>query len=727
MDEATLQQRFTTAVASRYAIERKLGAGGMATVFLAKDLKHARQVAVKVFRPELAAALGAERFLREIQIAARLHHPHILPLYDSGEAQGFLYYVMPFAEGESLRARLIREGQLPIPDAIQIVREVADALAYAHTNDVVHRDIKPDNVMLTGRHALVMDFGVAKAVSDAAAGEQLTTVGVSIGTPTYMAPEQAAGDPNIDSRADIYALGVLTYELLAGRPPFVAESPQKVLAAQVTQKPAQVTAHRAGTSPVLARIVMRCLEKDPGARWASADELLAQLDAAGRKPVQGGAGRAAGQPKASAPTSMAVLPFANMSADPENEYFSDGITEELINALSKLAGLQVASRSSSFALKGKHLDVREVGEKLGVSSVLEGGVRKAGNRLRITAQLVNAADGYQLWSDRYDREIEDIFAIQDDIADSIVQALKVVLSEDEKKAIEKAVPRADVQAYESYLRGRQFFHQFRKSGLEYARQMFGRAIEIDADYARAYAGLADCCSFLYMYWDASEENLEQADAASQKALDLDPQLADAHAARGLAVSLRGAFDEAEREFQIAIELDPKLYEGYYFYGRTCFSQGKKEKALEMFQRAAEIRPEDYQAAYFVEIMHSALGHTDEHAAALKRTLEVTEKHLELNPDDARALYLGAGTLATMGNAAKAEAWTRRAIAIDPTDVGVLYNVACVYTQLGKHDDALQCLEQAVGNGFGYRKWMEQDPDLDPLRDDSRFQALLERI
>ena len=724
MDEATLRERFKAAVATRYTVERKLGAGGMATVYLAEDVKHHRKVAVKVLRPELAAALGVERFLREIRIAARLHHPHILPLYDSGESEGFLYYVMPFAEGESLRGRLVREGQLPIPDAVQIVREVADALAYAHANNVVHRDIKPDNVMLTGRHALVMDFGVAKAVSDAAAGDQLTTFGVSIGTPTYMAPEQAAGDPNIDSRADIYALGVLTYELLAGRPPFVGETPQKVLAAHVTQTPEPVTTHRAATSPALARVVMRCLEKDPDQRWPTAEEVLTQLGAA----ATGQTGKAATASAASrTPTSMAVLPFANMSADAENEYFSDGITEELINALSKLAGLQVASRTSSFALKGKNLDVREVGEKLSVSSVLEGGVRKAGNRLRITAQLINVEDGYQLWSDRYDREVQDVFAIQDDIAESIVQALKVVLSEDEKKAIEKAVPRADVEAYEYYLRGRQFFHQFRKSGLEYARQMFGRAIEIDADYARAHAGIADCCSFLYMYWDASEANLQRADAASRKALDLDPQLAEGHAARGLAVSLSQQYDEAQSEFETAIRLDPKLYEGYYFYGRACFQQGKKERALELFQQAVELRPEDYQAAFFVAQAHDALGNMAEHAVAVRSSLEVAERYLELNPDDARALYLGAVGLAQIGDTTKAEAWAHRALAIDPTDAGVLYNVACVHTQLGQNDEALRCLEQAVENGFGHREWIEQDPDLDPLRDDARFQALLKRV
>jgi serine/threonine protein kinase/tetratricopeptide (TPR) repeat protein len=721
-DDRSLQERLRRAMAARYPIERELGAGGMATVYLAEDLKHRRQVAVKVLRPELAAALGTDRFLREIDIAARLHHPHILPLYDSGETEGFLYYVMPYIEGQSLRGRLTREGQLPIPEVVQIAHEISDALAYAHARGVVHRDIKPDNVMLSGRHALVMDFGVAKAVSEAAGADQLTTAGVSLGTPTYMAPEQAAGDPQIDGRADLYALGVLTYELLAGQPPFTGATPQAVVVAHITRTPEPVTAHRPVVSPGLARVVMRCLAKNADDRWQSADDLLLQLEGADTP----GAGRPHTKVEA-AETSVAVLPFANMSADPENEYFSDGITEELINALSKLAGLQVASRTSSFALKGKELDVREVGEKLGVSSVLEGSVRKAGNRLRITAQLINVADGYQLWSDRFDREAEDVFAIQDEIAESIVQALRVVLSDEEKKAIEKAAPRADVEAYDYYLRGRQFFHQFRKSGLEYARQMFARAIEIDPDYARAHAGIADCCSFLYMYWDASTANLEQADSTSRKALELDPELADAHAARGLAVSLKRQYDEAHREFETAIRLNPKLYEGYYFYGRACFQQGKLEQAVELFQRASEIRPEDYQAPYFVAQAYSALGEESKSEVAILGALEVTKRYLDLNPDDARALYFGANELAQIGETDKAERWVRRALAIDPDDVGVLYNVACAYARLGKSGEAIDCLERAVKNGFGHREWIEQDPDLNPIRDDPRFQALLGRV
>jgi serine/threonine-protein kinase len=439
-------ERLKAALATRYAIDRELGSGGMATVYLATDQRHRRSVALKVLRPELAAEMGTERFLREIEIAASLHHPHILPLYDSGEAEGFLYYVMPHVDGESIRERLVREHELPIPFATQVIGEIADALAYAHARGVVHRDIKPDNVMLSGRHALVMDFGVAKAVSDAAVSAALTTAGVSLGTPAYMAPEQAAADPNVDARADIYSLGALAYELLAGRPPFIGTTPQMVMSAHVTQTPEPVTSHRQAVTAELADLVMRCLEKRPADRWQRADELLDRI-AAIDTPSAGMQGAAVSPPGLHATTveppetsterAIAVLPFQNLSADAENEYFSDGITEEIINALNRIASLRVAARSSSFAFKGKNVNVRKVGEELKVNAVLEGSVRKAANRLRITAQLINVADGYQLWSERYDRELEDVFAIQDEISESIVEALRVVLSPEEKPAIAK--------------------------------------------------------------------------------------------------------------------------------------------------------------------------------------------------------------------------------------------------------------------------------------------------
>ena len=428
------------------------------------------------------------------------------------------------------------------------------------------------------------------------------------------------------------------------------------------------------------------------------------------------------QQTVSSAKSVAVLPFTNMSADAENEYFTDGMAEEIINALTKIQSLRVTSRTSSFSFRGKNEDIGEIGKKLKVSTVLEGSVRKMGNRLRITAQLVNVADLSNLWSEKYDREIEDIFAIQDDISQAIVKALRVILTEGEKKQIEKARTE-NVEAYDYYLRGRQYFHQLRRKSLEYARQMFNKAIEVDPDYARAYAGVADSCSMLYTYFDARELNLRHADVASHKALELEPELAEAHVARGLAVSLRKRFEEAEREFETAMKLDPKLFEAPYWYGRALLSAGRFDEAIRMFQRASLLRAEDYQAVNLLAQAYSSLGMDVERDTALRRAMKLMEERLELNPDDARACNLVSSKYAMLGDSERAVQFAERSLSIDPEDPMLLYNVACTYARLGMHDDAMRCLESAVDKGFGHREWIDHDPDLDSLRDNPRFQAL----
>ena len=424
--------------------------------------------------------------------------------------------------------------------------------------------------------------------------------------------------------------------------------------------------------------------------------------------------------------SIAVLAFVNMSNDPENEFFSDGVAEEIINALTKIKALRVAARTSSFAFKGKNEDIGEVGRKLKVNTVVEGSVRKAGNRLRVTAQLVNVANGYHLWSERYDRQLEDVFEIQDQIAENIVRALRVVLGEDEKRAIEKT-PTENVQAYEYYLRGRQAFHQFRRSGMQYARRMLDRAIEIDPNFVRAHAGIADCCSFLYMYWDASNANLEEAGASSRRALELDSESAEAHTSRALALTLRRQYDEARREFESALRLNPMLYEAHYFYGRACFTEGKLEEAVSHYREAWRMRPEDYQAIYLSAEALVKLGRRDEALEASRHGVKLADAHLELNPDDARAWYLSAGALMRLGQREEATERARRASTIDPEDSGVLYNVGCVHALAGSTDEALDHLDKAIQNGFGQREWVENDSDWDAVRNEPRFQALLRKL
>jgi serine/threonine protein kinase/Tfp pilus assembly protein PilF len=712
-------QQLRDALAGSYTIDRELGKGGMATVFLAQDVKHDRIVALKVLHPDLAASLGPDRFLREIKLAARLNHPHILPLFDSGESKGILYYVMPYVEGESLRERLDREQQLPIEEAVHHGRAIASALDYAHRQNIVHRDIKPENVMLYEGEAMVMDFGIAKAVS-AAGTETLTQTGMMIGTPAYVSPEQAAGETNLDGKSDQYSLACVVYEMITGERPFAGATPQSIMAKRFTETPRALRSIRGAVPESVEKAVMRAMATEATGRYSTTAQ-FGQALASGNMVTPTNT-ETVPVAVVSAAKSVAVLPFANLSADPENEYFTDGMADEIINALSKIQSLRVASRTSSFAFKGKNEDIGEIGKKLKVSTVLEGSMRKMGNKLRITAQLVNTADGYHLWSERYDREMEDVFAIQDDISQAIVKALRVILSEGEKKQIEKARA-VDVKAYDYYLRGRQYFHHFRRKSLEYARQMFNKAIEIDPEYARAYAGVADCCSLLYTYFDARESNLRQADTASMKAIELEPELAEAHVARGIALSMSKRFDEAAPAFEQAMRLDPKLFDASYWFGRMRLTQGMYEESAKLFERASMLRPEDYQIPGFYAQVLTTLGRKDEALAAFRRQTRLVEEHLELNPDDPRACILGAIAFAALREEERSAFFAGRAIAADPDDPMLLYNVACNYAQLGRTDDALTALEQAVDRGYGDKAWMEHDSDLDSLRETTRYQNL----
>ena len=425
-------------------------------------------------------------------------------------------------------------------------------------------------------------------------------------------------------------------------------------------------------------------------------------------------------------SSVAVLPFTNMSADIEQEYFCDGISEDILNDLTQLNDLHVVARTSSFAYKGKTQDIREIGMELGAHTVVEGSVRKAGNRLRITVQLVDVESGYHLWSERYDRELEDVFDVQEEIAKNIVRALEITLSKKEMDAIEK-VKTQDFHAYDFYLRGREFFHKGQHKSIWYASEMFTHAIEKDSNYALAYAGLADCYSYLFMYFDNKEENIQQSMVASTKAIELDPELAEAHTARGLAVSLRMQYKEAEEEFDRAMELNPNLFETFYFYARTCRQQGNIEKAAILFEKAHEIRPGDYQVPVFLASAYKQLNLPNKVTAKAHLAVELIEKHLRLNPDDARALYLGGGVLIALGKKDQAISWAERAREIAPDDSRVIYNLACIYSLAGRTEQALECIKIAIDSGYASLGWIENDSDLDPIRDHPRFKEALKNL
>jgi adenylate cyclase len=433
--------------------------------------------------------------------------------------------------------------------------------------------------------------------------------------------------------------------------------------------------------------------------------------------------RFSGLPAADQP-SLAVMAFSDMSPGQDQGYFCDGIAEEITHNLARLKDLRVVSRSSAFSFKGKHEDVRVIGAKLGVASVLEGSVRRIENRLRVTVQLVNVADGCHLFSERYDRESSDIFAIQDEIARSIAASLKVTLGPVESAALGKGHT-SDLQAYDYYLRGRQFYYQYKRRGIEFALKMFSRAIELDASYARAYAGIADCCSWLFLNAGNHHPHREQADVASRKAIELDPESAEAHASRGVALSLYGnGWEEIRHAFEHAIRLGPWLYEAYYFYARVSFSRGDSLKAIELYEKACEVHPQDYQAPLLMAQIYMDLGRDDEAAASRHRGVKLAEERLKSYPEDTRALYMGANGLVALGEIGKGLEWARQALELEPDEPMVVYNVACIQSLAGKIEEAIDLLDRAVRNGLMHRGWVEHDSNLDPLRSHPRYKALM---
>ncbi|HEX5181010.1 MAG TPA: protein kinase [Gemmatimonadaceae bacterium] len=600
-------------LSGRYRIEREIGAGAMATVYLARDLKHDRDVAVKILRADLAESVGRERFLREIHLAAKLAHPHILPLFDSGESDGALYYVMPNVQGHSLRDRLAAHRQLPVPDAVRIASEIAAALDHAHRQGIVHRDIKPENIMLQDGHALVADFGIGKALSDVA-GDALTQVGTSVGTPAYMSPEQAVGEP-IDGRSDVYSLGCVLYEMLVGEPPFTGPTAQSVIAKRFVQTPADVTALRDAVSRPLARIVHRALARTPMDRFETAADLRDALRDSMSSPTRA-QGRAPAQ-------SIAVLPFENLSAEQGSDYLGDGISEEIINVLTQIDGLRVAARTSAFSFKGARDDLRTIGEKLNVATVLEGSVRKAGNRLRVTAQLTDVADGYHLWSERYDRELVDVFAVQDEIAAAIAAKLQVTFDTTAPKHRGRATP-AQVEAFELFLEARAIVG--RRVDLHRAITLLERVVELDPTHARAHAAMAEAWRLLATFNRApAAMAIARAKQSIAAALAIQPDLADALAVHAVvAFSFDWDAQAAVRSWQRALEVSPMQSEArvmFALYG-LIMGCGDIERAAIEARRAQLDDPRNPTVSALASQVYDIAGQTADALAAAQQSVEL---------------------------------------------------------------------------------------------------------
>jgi serine/threonine protein kinase len=716
---------------SHYRIQAMLGEGGMGAVYRAQDLSLGREVALKFLPADMVANPQARiRLIKEAQAASRLNHPNIATVYEVNEGETAPFISMELVTGQTLK-QIIRPGHLAPAQFLGIARQIAEGLQEAHRKGIYHRDIKPANIMLNSRSQVkILDFGLAATARQKRAadkteesvtgvtGASLTATSLTAdqnragGTLPYMSPEQARGEP-ADDRSDIFSFGVLLYECLSGRLPFRGETSIDVLHAILREPHTPLRALLPDLSPEWEHLVNRCLVKSPGQRCASMDEVLEAL-------------RGVAAPSAPSEKSLAVLYFANLSGEKEDEYFRDGMTEDIITELAKIRELQVFPRSAVLPFRDNPHTVARISQQLAAAYVLDGSVRRAGSRLRITTQLAEARTGHSVWAERYDRQLEDVFAIQDEIAQSIARALRVVLTEKEKREIEK-MPTTEVQAYDYYLRGRQFFYQSRRKGLEFARQMFARAIVIDPGYARAYAGVADSCSILYLWFEASEDNLREAIAASRRAVELDPESAEAHASRGLAESLIRNYEGAGQEFEIAVRLNPRLFEAYYFYGRARFAQGQYEEAADLFVKASEANPDDYQAHALRAGCLRALGRDEEAHQARRDSFRTAEHHLRLHPDDVRAVYLGANALCDLGERTRALEWASRALSMDPDEGSVLYNVSCAYAVLGETDKSLDCLEKSFDRGFGLKEWIENDPDFASLRSNPRFQALIRRL
>lgn len=792
--------RLQQTLGSAFTIERELGGGGMSRVFVAIETALGRTVVVKVVAPELAEGVSAERFTREVKLAARLQHANIVPLLSAGDVAGLPYYTMPFVRGETLRARLSR-GPVPLSEAVSILRDIARALSHAHAQGVVHRDIKPENVLLSGGAAMVADFGIAKAVSDARTQDgsmslTLTHAGVSIGTPAYMAPEQAMGDPHADYRADIYAWGVIAYELLVGAHPFAgAGTTHALIKAHITEAPASLKVRNKYVPTALADVVMQSLAKAAAQRPHSSEELLNALDgistpvtAGAPRPVVADASSSFGRKVAIAAIavlaatlaawaftrerngnvlvasraasgaaadikSLVVLPFESTGGDTANAYFAEGMADEVSTALTKLTGLQIAGRSSALTFKGKHARAQEVGKALGVGAVLDGIVRRAGDRLRVSTQLTNATDGLVMWSETYERDIKDVFTVQDDISKAIVSALKVKLGTGGNVAT-AARGTANVDAYDLYLRG-MYFYQRRGPGLRRAIDYFQQAIVKDPSFARAHAGLGLTWTTIALYTDTRMTVvIPKALAEAQRALALDSNSVEGWVAVGLAQMYAHRWSESERAYREALRHDPDSFLAHFWLGRLLVVLGKVDESVEELRHSKVLDPLNAPTlattAFFLSIggYHTEALADGDRAFELDSTLNATQSYgviallnagriPEMRERAERVLrgQVDISTLSAMayafgrsGDTPRAHALVQRLVREHAAEAR--YQTALTRASFGVGDTAgaLAAMERAVALGeVGVVNHPLPDAMYDPVRSSLRFAAIVRSL
>jgi eukaryotic-like serine/threonine-protein kinase len=723
--------RLTESLADRYRIERELGQGGMATVYLAEDLKHQRKVAVKVLKPELGAVLGAERFINEIRTTANLQHPNLLPLFDSGEADGLLFYVMPYVEGETLRARMDAERQLPVDETLRLMSLLAGALDFAHARGVVHRDLKPENILLQAGQPIIADFGIALAVAQAG-GQRVTETGLSLGTPHYMSPEQAAGTHTVDARSDQYALGAIAYEMLTGEPPHTGPTTPALIARLMTERPRDIRSTRPAVPAGVDAAIQRALEKSPADRFSSCGAFavalaegavaIATTDVSGANrvtpentaPLRPASGRglqivgglvavavlvvagvalsrraplSTGSGAVATEQSLVVLPFTSVGGDTANSYFAAGIADELTSALMQIPGLRLAGRASAARVKEQGGGAREIGEALNVATVLDGSVRRAGDRIRVSAELTSAGDERVIWSQTYERALADVFAVQDEITREIVTALQLrLVRAGGSGGMSARGGTTNLEAYDLYLRALPLYKR-RGSGLIEAERYLEEAVTRDPSFARAHAMLASTLlSQPYFIPVTTRDVAQRGRAAALRAIALDDSLADGHQALAHAHAEANEWDAARREYERAIALDPRFVEAHYRLGEMLYRMGRPRESLGYLEAAHRLDPLYTQNNAYRSLTLAMLGRIDE-------AIDVAERAVALEPEHVQANQWYTIVLELAGRREAAAAQARRLIALPEITTGRIGGAAGILGRVGAGDEARALLRR----------------------------------